>query len=88
MSQENWMHDDCQHRHCGIGRKLKSAYATGFTEEYNDWFDQLRAIAVLKYQFGWDSATNLDKKAFIDYYENGYSPDEAMSEDMSYGDPE
>lgn len=50
--------------------------------EFDKWMSEVRRIAT---KYGYDSDA-FDPYAWADYYNNGYSPDDAVTEDMSYAD--
>lgn len=52
---------------------------------YDDWLKEFRFEAVTKFGFTAETVLTLDDKAYKEsYYEAGYTPIDALREDMSY----
>ena len=54
--------------------------------KYDDWFLEFQKLAVFKYDFCLYATLTLDKVAYKQYFDANYTPEEAMLEDLSYGD--
>lgn len=54
---------------------------------FDDWFNELKRLAVAEFGFAPEAAETLDAEAYRDtFFKSGMTPKEAMFEDMSYGD--
>lgn len=51
-------------------------------DQYQEWLKELKEIAVREFQYV--SENDIDAEAYRDYYDEGYSPKEALLEDWTY----
>ena len=59
--------------------------APGLSITFGEWCEQLRAISAREPErYGSDAVDNCGADSWWDYYEMGYSPEDAWSEDGSY----
>jgi len=49
--------------------------------EFEDWFKELKKVA--KSKFGFKRTYDFEKNAWKAYYLEGYSPEQAMAEDLT-----
>jgi hypothetical protein len=54
------------------------------SSQFEQWLSEVRNIMINKY--GYQQDLQLDPKAYKDYFYEGLSPEDAIDEDMSYGD--
>ena len=52
-------------------------------KQFEHWMDDLRTIAVKEFGYTFESAKSMDESAFLDYWEEGLSPNDAMTEDAT-----
>ena len=52
--------------------------------DFEDWMDNLMDLAILEYDFSLESAKSFDRNAWKLYYDEDYSPRDALEEDLSY----
>jgi len=63
-------------------KELRSAWLEHYP--FDEWFTDLKRIAVEHYGFTRESAETLDPDAFRDYYDAVYSPQVALVVDLSH----
>lgn len=57
---------------------------TNQTVTFEIWFAELKKVAIEQYQFSEGCRDSFDADAFREYFDDGYSPAEAIEEDLSY----
>ena len=53
-------------------------------QTFEDWLVQLKKVLTERYGFNED--VKLDESAWKEWYDDGYTPEDAADEDMSYAD--
>lgn len=51
---------------------------------FEEWIENLKQVALSQYDFTDKGIATIDWPAYRNYYDDGYTPEEAMAEDMSY----
>jgi hypothetical protein len=65
-------------------RRSAAECRTETSMPFEQWFAELKQVAVKDFGFTPESAETLHADSWRDYFDAGQSPAEAMSEDMSY----
>lgn len=55
----------------------------GLMDSFENWCDRLRQVAVEEFDFEESVAASLDVAAFRSYFDDGFSPYEALAEEQS-----
>ena len=55
--------------------------------KFMEWFAKLKSVPLLEVGYGEPLEEGTGMQCWYEYYETGYSPEEAASEDMSYWEP-
>jgi hypothetical protein len=51
--------------------------------QFGYWMDELRAIAIREFGYTYNSAESMDESAFLEFWEDGISPKDAMREETT-----
>lgn len=52
-------------------------------QSFEEWFEELQRVAVVKFGFS-KKAADFDEDCWRVYFDEGLTPSEALSEDLSY----
>lgn len=50
--------------------------------EFESWFEELKDIAIKSYEFTQAAVDSLDKAAYLEYYNDGYTACDAIYTDL------